>query len=122
MNVKTITNNLTSLVPQKKTEEAKTVKSEHSQDRDADGRREPTEQPKKENFTDEEVLKVLGYLKELEGVKINNLQVSFENTNDKVIFHLKESNGKVIRRITGEDAWRLMVTEAEKGHLLDKAM
>ncbi|MDB2425999.1 hypothetical protein N9W41_00475 [bacterium] len=122
MNVKTITNNLSSIVPQKKTEDTKAVKSEHSQDRDADGRKEREEQPKKEHFTDEEVLRALNYLKNLEGIKTNNLQVSFENTDSQIIFYLKEPSGKVIRRLIGPDVWNLMISEAEKGHLLDKAM
>ena len=122
MNVKTITSNLSSLLPQKKTDESKAVKSEHSQDRDADGRKQREEKPKKENFTEEEILRALNYLKNLEGVKTNHLLVSYENSNEMIVFFLKEPNGKVIRRIMGCDAWTLMLSEAEKGHLLDKAM
>ena len=120
MNVKTIANNISNIVPQKKSDDAKAVKSEQShEDRDADGRRQREQQPKKESFTDEEILKALNYLKNVEGIKSNNLQVSFENSNGTVVYFLKEPSGKVIRRLIGADVWTLMVSEAEKGHLLD---
>lgn len=126
MNIKSVVN---SFLPfdVRKTENAgakKDIKSQESHDRDADGRRQPDQEPNKRHLSEEELKDAVKYLEELPGVKDNNLVVRLRNSESEVrVVYIEDRKGQVVRRIPEAELWQLTLNrQKKKGQLLDKAM
>jgi uncharacterized FlaG/YvyC family protein len=119
MNIKSVTG-MTEILPTKIKKESKT---ESSTDRDANGRSSDGNAEKKK-FTEEEIQKILEYMKALDGIKNNNLSVTCERHNDQYIVSVLDYQGKIVRRIPEKDLYQFYIQAKEKtsGHILNKAM
>lgn len=125
MNIKSVVNNIQNIEPNKRTESANQVKSEQTTDRDADGRREPQEEPEKRHLSDEELKEALDALKKIPGVQQNNLRVRVVDRGATRVIFLEDSLGTVIRRMTEAELWSLtQQRDATKatGQIYNKAM
>lgn len=118
MNIKSVTG---PIIPQ----ELKKIEK-RAQDSSAD--RDPTPQSgdgrsEHHKMDDEELEKALNFLRNLKGVKDNNLQLRVEKNDGTLVVFIEDLAGKVIRRIPETDLWHLTRdTEKSKGNLFDKAM
>jgi uncharacterized FlaG/YvyC family protein len=82
-------------------------------------------QPKHHKFTEEELASALKMLKELPGIKENNLQFRIERNNDRVVIFVEDPTGKVIRRIPDLELWALYTSrqaDSSRGNLLNKSL
>jgi uncharacterized FlaG/YvyC family protein len=120
MNIKSIANNI---IPfEIKKSERNNSKTEASSDRDANGKREDEQKrAPRRNLSDDELKAALKFLKELKGVKDNNLNVRLARENGIPVVFIEDQKGKVVRRIP-ETELSLLDTEKEKGNLLDKSL
>lgn len=103
----------------------KEVKSESSSDRDADGRRGKEE--KRRTLTPEEEIQLIDSLKELSGVKNNNLSVEISQENSAKVLLIKTLEGKVVRRIPQSEFYFLLKNQNQSstkstGKIINKAM
>ena len=120
MNIKSVTPQVI-LLDARLRAETKQVKTEHGDEREGNGRREPNEKPTKEFLNPEEVNQVLDYLKKLEGVIQNQLSVQCLERGSRQFFVINDLDGKVVRRITAAEAWTLISqTDVGRGNLLHK--
>ena len=98
--------------------------TESSSDREADGRRHEGEEPQEE-LTEERILAAIEHLKNLNGVKDNNLVVKRSMSNGHILLLITDPYGKVIRRIPEHQIHGILKTQENErgtGHLLDRAM
>ncbi len=118
MNIKSVTG---PLIPQD-------LKKVESRARDTSADRDPTPQNgdgKQDNhkMSDDELENALNFLKNLKGVKDNNLHLRVEKNDGTIVVFIEDISGKVIRRIPENDLWHLTRdAEKSKGNLFDKAM
>ncbi len=120
MNIKSIANNL---LPFDIKKVGRDPKTQASADRDGNGKREDT--PKKtprRNLSKEELENAIKYLKELKGIKDNNLNVRLVLQNGIPVVLVEDHLGKVVRRIPETELSMLDTTEKSKGNLLDKSL
>jgi uncharacterized FlaG/YvyC family protein len=76
-------------------------------------------------FTEEELKDALKMLRELPGIKENNLQIRVERNEDRVVIFVEDPTGKVIRRIPDLELWAMFTrrqTDNPRGNLLNKAL
>lgn len=120
MNIKSIASNL---IPFEVKKLVREPKPEASSERDANGKREDTEkkQPRR-NLTEDELKKAIEFLKELKGVKDNNLNVRLVKQNGVPVVFIEDHLGKVVRRIPETELSLLDTSEKDKGNLLDKSL
>ena len=123
MNIKGLLGNIlptSPLRPADKTE--RTIKSESTSDRDANGQQASGgEQEQREPMTDEQLQKALDHLRNLPGVKEHNWSVELMVVENKKFAIVKDIKGTVIRRIPELDLWTLSTgAEPGKGQLLKK--
>lgn len=103
----------------------RTIKSDSTTDRDADGRT-PYDQggqnEKRGPMSDEQMKKALDHLRGLQAVKDHQLTIELVTKDDGKRFVLiKEPDGKVVRRIFEHELWSLQaVQDTDKGQLLRK--
>lgn len=96
--------------------------------RDASADREPQQQgdegrQQHRKMTDEELQSAIDFLKNLKGVKDNNLQIRLDQHDGVSVVYIEDHSGKVIRRIPENDLWSLtQEKDKSKGNLFDKAM
>lgn len=124
MNIKSIGPQIIVPVEQKnRAETTDGVKFQESTERDANGRRQESEEEAKRNLSDEELQEALKKLKELPGVKTHNLQVRLaEEEGVKVVF-LEDPQGKIIRRLSEAQLWAAVQhMDKATGQIFDKAM
>ena len=101
-------------------------KTRNEPDRDAQqGGQGGGEPPKHHRFTEEELAAALKMLKELPGIKENNLQFRVERNNDRIVIFVEDPTGKVIRRIPDLELWSLYTSrqsDSPRGNLLNKSL
>lgn len=98
------------------------VKTQHSTDRDANGRQEQGTQEQKRHLTQDEFDQCLKALENLPGLQSNGLSIRHEEIDDHRIVFIEDKDGKIIRRFSESDLW-LVTRNLEKstGHIFDKA-
>lgn len=102
----------------------KTIKSDSTADRDANGQQASGGQQEQhqEPMTEEQLQRALDHLKGLAAVKDHGLSVELVEQAGKKFVLLKEASGKVIRRIHESELWTLQITHDEKkGQILNKS-
>lgn len=104
------------------------VKKLERKARDASADREPQQQSGEEHrqhhkMSEEELQSAVDFLKNLKGVKDNNLQIRLDQHDGMTVVYIEDTSGKVIRRIPENDLWSLtQEKDKSKGNLFDKAM
>ena len=124
MNVKVLSPNLSVLDRVVSSDQTNaSVKMENAnKDRDANGRQDRPNQEGKLQLSDEEMELVLETLRNMEGIKANNLVVELINSGDRRAVLIKDLKGKVVRRIPESELWPLIQEkDKSKGQLFDKA-
>ena len=125
MNIKNVLNQVVNLAGVSKS------KLDHKTTLDASGERDTDlgrgqEEAANHKMTEEEALEVLNHLKQLDGVKSNNLQVRMEKTEDRYVVFVQEVSGKTVRRIPESEMWFIYQKQksgdGKKGQFLNKAM
>ena len=114
MNIKSIANNL---LPFDVKKVVRNNRTEASSDRDAEGKREeaPKKQPRR-NLSEDELNAAIAYLKNLKGVKDNNLTVRLVRQNNVPVAIVEDHTGKIIRRIPETELSMLDVLDRGFGH------
>jgi uncharacterized FlaG/YvyC family protein len=101
-------------------------KTRNNTERDAQqGGQGGGEPPRHHKLTDEELTQVLKMLKEIPGIKDNNLQFRIERNSDRVIVFVEDPTGKIIRRIPDLELWAMYQkkqTDPIRGNLLNKSL
>ena len=123
MDIKSALNQIVPLNLRAKDQVQRTIKSDSTTDRDANGQQAFGErQEHREPMTEEQLQKVLEHLKTLPVVKDHNLTVELAEQEGKKFVLLKEPNGKLIRRIPESELWSLQIMqEDKKGQILNKS-
>jgi uncharacterized FlaG/YvyC family protein len=122
MNIKGLSNNLIPIDFAKKTDFRKTQNTPDREPQQGGGGDKPPEQHR---FTDEELQDALKLLKELPGIKENNLSFRVERNEERVVVYVEDYTGKIIRRIPDMELWSLLKNRQQnstRGNLLNKAM
>lgn len=109
--------------PKSKTEGNADVKPQESTERDGDGRQHQGEQELKRHLTDEELTEAMEKLRQLPGVKNNNLRVRLVEEEGIKKILLEDPSGKIIRRMSEAQLWSsVQYLDKSTGQLLNKAM
>lgn len=116
---------LNAVIPQQirsKEKVEKLIKSDSTTDRDANGQMTSGgEHEHHPPMSDEQFKRALQHLENLAVVKDHNLSVELTESEGKKFVLIKESSGKVVRRIPEQELWSLLsVKDSEKGQLLRK--
>jgi len=122
MNIKSITPNpVLPVDPKAKVDSA--IRTQHSTERDADGRQSTAEDESKRQLNDEEFEQALETLKANPGLKSNGLVVRVEAAGKTRFVMIESPDGLVVRRLSEGQLW-LATREKDRstGALLDKAM
>lgn len=114
--------NILPITPIKAGATERTIKSEASADRDANGQQAGGgEQQQKDPMNEEQIQKALEHLRNLPSVKEHNWQVELIFVENKKYVLVKDSNDVIIRRIPELDLWTLESEALQgKGQLLKK--
>lgn len=123
MDIKNVLNAILPIGVNPKSKVEKTIKTDSTTDRDANGQMGYDQQGEKEKppMTDEQLKKAMDHLKNLAVVKDHNLSVVLTELEGKKFVLIKEPSGKVVRRIAEAELWTLQVVkDTEKGQLLRK--
>lgn len=102
----------------------KTIKSDSTTDRDANGQQAfgGQQEQHREPMSEEQLQKALEHLRGLAVVKDHGLSVELIDQAGRKFVLLKEASGKVIRRIPESELWTLQIMQDEKkGQLLNKS-
>ena len=99
----------------------RTIKSDSTTDRDANGQMPGGGQDQHPPMSDEQFKRALEHLRALDVVKDHSLSVEVSESEGKKFVLLKEPSGKVVRRIPEAELWSLQASKnSEKGQLLRK--
>lgn len=100
----------------------RTIKSDETHDRDANGQQafSQNQQQHREPMTEEQLEKALDHLRNLPGVKEHKWTVELELASNGRFVLIKDNLGTVIRRIPELDLWTLETDIQPTGHLLKK--
>jgi uncharacterized FlaG/YvyC family protein len=122
MDIKGALNQIIPLSLRAKDQVPRTIKSDSTTDRDANGQQAFSEQEHKEPMTEEQIQKVLEHLQSLAVVKDHNLVVELLEQEGRRFVLLKEPTGKIIRRIPETELWSLQIMQQDKkGQILNKS-
>lgn len=125
MNIKNVLNSIVDIAGVKK------EKLDHKTTLDASGERDTNlgygqEEASQHKMTEEEVEQVLNHLRQIDGVKSNNLQVRAEKKDERYVIFIEDGTGKTVRRIPESEMWfiyqKQKASDGQKGQLLNKAM
>jgi uncharacterized FlaG/YvyC family protein len=122
MDVKNVLGGVTPINIRGKEKVEKTIKSDSTSDRDANGQMASGgDQQQHPPMTDEQLKKAIEHLKAHAVVREQNLSVQLYEIEGKKFVLIKEPSGKVVRRIPESELWTLQVVkDNEKGQLLQK--
>ncbi|MGZ3743980.1 MAG: flagellar protein FlaG [Pseudobdellovibrionaceae bacterium] len=124
MNIKGLLGNILPsgpILPTRKTE--RTIKSDSTSDRDANGQQAGGgEQQQREPMTEEQINKAIEHLRNIPGVKEHNWSVELSVVENKKFVLVKDTSGNIIRRIPELDLWTLTDgNDSGKGQLFTKS-
>ncbi len=124
MDIKSVLNQVIPIKLREKDPTARTIKSESTTDRDANGQQAFGDEKKnqKEPMTEEQLKQAIDHLRSLPVVKDNGLYLELVEVDGKRFVLLKEPTGKIIRRIPELELWSLQVMQEDKrGQLLNRS-
>jgi len=121
MDIKSVLNAALPLNIRGKEKVERTIKSDSTTDRDANGQTPGGNQEQHQPMSDEQFKKAMDHLKALDIVKDQNLTVELLELEGRKFALIKDNQGKIIRRIPEVELWSLQVVKSsEKGQLLRK--
>jgi len=123
MNIKSVVGNLIPIDFGKR--DLRKTRNEPERDAQQGGQGNGGGQYKHHKFTEDELASALKMLKELPGVKENNLQFRIERNKDRIVIFVEDPTGKVIRRIPDLELWALYTSrqaDSPRGNLLNKSL
>lgn len=102
----------------------KTIKSDSTHDRDANGQETYSQQNQEEHrppMTDEQLEKAMEHLRKLSATKEHKWTIELETQGDLRCVLVKDNLGNVIRRIPEADLWTLPTDDSPRGQLLKRS-
>ncbi len=101
----------------------KTIKSDSTHDRDANGQEQyqGQEQPHREPMSEEQLEKSMEHLRNLPAMKEHKWTVELEETESGRFVLVKDNLGTLIRRIPELELWSLPADDSPKGQLLKRS-
>jgi len=100
----------------------RTIKSDETHDRDANGQQASGDQQEQhEPMTDEQLEKALAHLRNLPSFKEHKWTVQLETQDSSRFAVVKDNLGTVIRRIPEMELWTLPSDNDSRGQLLKKS-
>ncbi|WP_347356216.1 hypothetical protein [Bdellovibrio sp.] len=101
----------------------KTIKSDSTHDRDANGQEQyqSQEQPQREPMTEEQLEKSMEHLRNLPAMKEHKWSVELEVTESGRFVLVKDNLGTLIRRIPELELWTLPTDDSPRGQLLKRS-
>lgn len=101
----------------------RSISSERTLDREGNGQAAYGDGGEKHPpMSEEQFQRALQHLRDLSVVKENNLEVVEQSSDGRRVVIIRETNGKIIRRIYEAELWTLQaVKDHDKGQLLSKA-
>lgn len=99
----------------------KNKRTEGSADRDPHPDQGRGDETPKRHLSDEEIQAAVEHLKQIPGVKDNNLTVRLVKENGIVVVFIEDPSGKIIRRIPEAELSTLNKIAKPKGNILDRA-
>lgn len=123
MDIKNALNQILPLNLRTKDNVQRAIKSDSTTDREPNGQQAFGDQhEQKEPMTEEQLKKALDHLRTLPVVKDHHLAVELIEQEGRRFVLLKESNGKLLRRISEAELWSLQVMQEDKrGQILNKS-
>jgi uncharacterized FlaG/YvyC family protein len=102
----------------------KTIKSDTTHDRDANGQESYQQNPGQQErppMTDEQLEKAMEHLRKLPATKEHKWTIELENKDEARFVLVKDNLGTVIRRIPELDLWTLPTDDSPRGQLLKRS-
>ncbi len=130
MDIKGALNQILPIQIRAKDSAPKSIKSDSTTDRDANGQQAFQEQKQQQHppMTEEEFKKALDHIKGLPVVTDHNLLVEVLMNPGGRLITLSEPNGKIVRRISEQELWTLQIMTKDpwdkgsiKGQILNKS-
>jgi len=123
MNIKGLISNIIPNTEPRVDRTERTIKSDSSHDRDANGQQAFDDQQRKkhEPMTEEQLEKAMDHLRNLPATKEHKWTVSLESETQSRFVLVKDNLGNLIRRIPEEDLWTLPTDNTSRGQLLKRA-
>src|SRR5690606_14153923 len=97
------------------------TRTEGSADREPNQGGDKGDESPKRHLSDQELQQAIDHLKQLAGVKENNLTVRLVRENDIVLVFIEDPTGKIIRRIPEAELSTLTKVTKIKGNIIAKA-
>lgn len=102
----------------------KTIKSDTTHDRDANGQEAYQQQNQGEQhppMSDEQLEKAMEHLRKLPATKEHKWTIELETKDDSKFVLVKDNLGTIIRRIPEADLWTLPSDDSPRGQLLKRS-
>lgn len=100
------------------------VKSDETQDRDADGKQQQSNNSNQRKLSDSEIQDCIEVIKSIKGVRDNNLNVQLQDENGVKKIVIMDSAGNVVKRIPESEFYQVLDKkgqDSKTGSLLSKA-
>ncbi len=121
MNIRSISNPAP-VLGKENIESSKGIKSEDTNEREANGQQTFGDSESHRSLTQEEVEKVLEKLKSHEGIVKSGLIVKHTKENDQNIVKIETPDGKIVKRIVERDLYFYLTQESKEDlHLVNKS-
>ena len=112
MNIRSLSNPAQILAKDKVEAQSREITSSSATDRDANGKRDTSQEEKPwRSLTDEELAQVLDKLRNHEGIQKHQLQVNLYELGDKRYAKIENDEGHVIKQISEQDLFYYLFEE-----------
>lgn len=120
MNIRSLSNPA-QVLAKEKLESADRIKSDQTEDREANGQQPFSDQESHRSLSDEELDLVLEKIRSNDGIEKNGLVVKLLRENDQAIVRIETGDGKVVRRFVERDLYFFLYESGEEEiHLVNK--
>jgi uncharacterized FlaG/YvyC family protein len=99
----------------------KNKRTEASADRDPQQDQGRGEEAPRRNLSEQELLAAVEHIKQVPGIKDNNLTVRLVREDGIVLVFIEDPSGKIIRRIPETELATISKNKKDKGNILDRA-
>ena len=120
MNIRSVSNPA-QVLAKDKIEASQTIKSDQTDDREANGQQPFADPEAYRPLTDEEVEAVMEKMRSNEGIQKNGLLVKLYNENDQKVVKIEAPDGKVIKRFVERDLYFFMQESQNEIKLVNKS-
>ncbi len=121
MNIRSVSNPA-NVMGKEKIEASKTIKSDETDDREANGQQPFSDPESYRELTEEEAEQVLEKVKSNEGIQKSGLIVRLSIENGQKILKIEDPAGKIIKRFTERDLYFFLTQQSgDELHLVNKS-